>query len=143
MISVKPDGYLQGLILRAALLGETLPGTDQPVQFPDLPFITGHTPVTLLDENLDKHISVNNPGMQIRVLTQNDIRAQAALEGDTVYLHFQPPGVQENTIYLSLQAEIISSHPDKQRLGLSGMRVGFRKVNGHWEVVDGPVYYAA
>jgi hypothetical protein len=136
-------GYLQGLILRAALLGEALPGTDQRIHIPDLPIINEHKPVILLDENLEAHISFNSLSILIRVLSKDEVRAQTVLEGDTVYLHFQPPQFQEGTTHLSLQAEIVSSDPSKQRLGLSGMRIGFRKVDDHWDVFDGPIYFAA
>jgi hypothetical protein len=135
-------GYLQALTLRATLLSETLPGTDQPIHFPDLPLITQRKPVILLDDNLAPHTSLNTGSIPIRVLPKDEVLALAALGNDIVYLHFQPPQFQENTIHLSLQAGIFSSDPSKQRLGLSGMRVGFKKENDHWEVFDGPVYFA-
>jgi len=143
MPSAEDISQLQSLLLQAVLLGTPLPGTGQPVRFPDLSFVTRQPSIVLADENLSAPISVAGAPKPVRVLSTDAIRQEAQQHGDVAYLQFAAPQIKDDQVRLTLAARIATANPAYAELGLSSIHVGFRKAGSAWLLVDDPVYSAA
>ena len=125
------------------LLSQSLPGYSQPISFPDLSFVLGHSEIFLVDEHLSGPMSIEGSPKPIRILSNEALLAEAQRHGDISYLRFQPPEVNGDTVRVTLEARIAPSDPNKGILGLSSIHVSFSRVADAWKVADGPVYSAA
>ncbi|MGI2908101.1 hypothetical protein [Tolypothrix sp. VBCCA 56010] len=134
-------GQLQELVLKAILLGQRLPGIDRSVRFPDLPFVLQKSTVTLIDENLANSVSIAEISVPVRNLSQEALLEEAREQGDIAYLRFQPPGIEDNVVRLTLEAKVCPHDSSQPVLGLSGIQVTFQKVSGNWQVVNEPVLF--
>ncbi|MBW4450574.1 MAG: hypothetical protein KME38_28040 [Spirirestis rafaelensis WJT71-NPBG6] len=135
-------GQLQELVLKAILLGQRLPGIDQSVRFPDLPFLLQKSTVTLIDENLANSVSIAEISVPVRILPQEALLEKAHEQGDIAYLRFQPPGIEDNVVRLTLKADICPQDSSQPVLGLSGIQVTFQKISGNWQVVNEPILFS-
>jgi len=133
---------LQQMVLRSALAGEPLPGTGEAVRLPDLQFVTHDGKVLLSDEDLSGRPSVSGAGTPLRIISSSTIAREAKSAQDLAYLRFQPVQVDEEGVSVTLSGEMAAS-PGRRSLGLSSVRVKFRKVDGQWEAVGGPVASAS
>ncbi len=143
--STPPDealGQLQQTLLQAVLSREFLPGGRQPVEMPDLSFVLRQPTVLLSNENLARSISLEGLPLPVRVLSQQDVVEQARQSGDLAYLRFQPAQQEDDTVRLTLEARIVPQDPSLHALGLSGIQAKFRRVEGEWETVDEPNFFA-
>ena len=131
---------LQKTLLKAALLGETLPGGSRPLRLSDLDFILRHEHIYLSDENLAGDISVEGLPKPLRVMSREELQKQAEAEGDLAYLHFRPAEAVGGGVRLTLEGKLAAS---AQPLGLSSVQVKFRDAGGHWESFDDPVAMAS
>jgi len=144
--SIMPDevlGQLQELFLKAVLLGQKLPGLNQVVQFPDLPFLLQESTVNLIDENLANSVSITKITVPVRILSQEALLEEAHEEGDIAYLRFQPPEMEDSTVRLTLEARIFPQNPNQPVLGLSGIQVTFHRILGIWQVVNEPILFSS
>ena len=142
VVSDEVLGQLQELLLKAVLLGQKLPGLNQVVQFPDLPFLLQESTVTLIDENLANSVTITKITVSVRILSQEALLEEAHEEGDIAYLRFQPPEMEDNTVRLTLEARICPQNPNQPVLGLSGIQVTFHRILGIWQVVDEPILFS-
>lgn len=142
-LSQEEIGELQGILLTAILSSQPLPGTDKPVNFPDLAMILAQANVTLADENLGGDVQVKGSPKAVQILSSDELREQARTGGDLTYLHFQPPEVGDDTVGLTLEGRIIPRNPDQRALGLSTIQIRFHKVGGHWLVQGDPMFSAS
>ena len=132
---------LKEMVLNAVINQETLPGSDQPVMFPDLPLLLDQSAFYLLD----KHIK--NPGFVKRLnkpvlLTSNDFLAQEATKkGKLLYLQVQEKEPGNNTVVLTVESRVMSS--DKQSYTLSSMQFRLQKIKNEWRVVEHPTSMSA
>jgi hypothetical protein len=134
---------LQESLMRAVLLGQCLPGSDQPVKFPDITFISRQTSVVVADENLAGPISIGELSIPIRVLSREALMQEARVQGDVFFFQFRPPEIEDNEIQLALELRIAAKDPSHRPLGLSGIIARFRNLAGKWEIVDEPTFFAA
>lgn len=137
----KDLGILQEKLLRAVVFSETLPGGDQPLLFPDLHFILSQEIIFLSEDNLASTFNIAEFQMPMRVMSQSDLQQKASLQGDLVYLRFQPPAVEENIVRLTLEMKLIPRNPDQQVLGFGGVQARFQK-NSRWEIIEEPILFA-
>ena len=143
--SIMPDevlGQLQELLLKAVLLGQKLPGLNQVVQFPDLPFLLQESTVTLIDENLANSVSAEGVLVPVRILSLEALLKEAHAQGNIAYLRFQPLEIEDDTVRLTLEAKICTHDPNQPILGLSGIQVTFQRISGDWQVVNEPVLFS-
>lgn len=133
---------LQELIVKAILLGQSLPGCTQAIRFPDLSFILNQPIIFLVDENLFGYIAIEESPRPIRILSVEDLRQECQNRGDIAYLQFQPSEVRDDEVQVTLVARIATSDPNKQTLGLSDIHVKFVKVADEWKVMEEPVFSA-
>jgi len=135
-------GHLQETLLRAVLSRESLPGGGQPVDLPDLPFVLRQPAVFLSNENLAGSLSLEALPVPVHILSQEDMVEEARESGDRAYLHFQRTQEEGDAVRVTLEAKIIPQDPGQHALGLSGVQVKFRKVDGQWVTVEDPRFLA-
>ena len=144
--SLPPDkilAHLQETLLVAVLSGQSLPGSDNPIRFPDLSFVLQQPKILLLDENLAGSISLKDSPVPVRIISRDDLQKEAHAEGDRAYLHFRPPQGSADSVRLTLEASIATQNPAQRTLGLSSMNVSFQKVGNRWQVGDEPAMLAS
>ena len=124
------------------LLGRPLPGKEQPLSFPDLGFLLRQDVIPLLDENLATGVALPASPRPLRVVSSAEV-LELAREEDVAYLAFQPAQIEDDRVTLTLAALMASASPDRRPLGLSAVRVTFRRGEAGWEVVGEPVMSAA
>jgi hypothetical protein len=134
---------LQELLLKDVLSKQQMPGTAQPVWFPDLPFIFRESAVMLINENLAHSISIEELSVPVRILSQETLLEEARTHGDIAYLRFQPLKVEDDIVQLTLEAKICPRNLGQLTLGLSGVRVMFQKVSDKWQVVGEPIIFSS
>jgi len=142
VVSDEVLGQLQELLLNAILLGQELPGIDQSVRFPDLPFLLRESTVTLIDENLANSVSAEEILVPVRILSLEALLEEAHAQGDIAYLRFQPLEIEGDTVRLTLEAKVCPHDPNQSVLGLSGIQVTFQKVSGNWQVAKEPILFS-
>jgi hypothetical protein len=143
--STLPDevlGHLQETLLRAVLSRGSLPGGRRPVEFPDLSFVLRQPTVLLSNENLARSVSLEGSPVPVRVLSQEAIVEEARERGDTAYLRFQPAQQEGDAVIVTLEARIAPQDPGVHALGLGGVQVRFQQVDGRWETVNEPRFFA-
>jgi len=126
---------LQETLLSAVLMREALPGSDQPLNFPDFSFIERQPAIYLANENLAGQISIEGLQKPLRILSRDDLQQEARMHGDLTYLYFHPPVKENGAVRLTLEAKIIPQNPEHYALGLSGMQITFHEVDGRWEAI--------
>jgi hypothetical protein len=133
---------LQETLLKAVLLSQPLPGSSQPIVFPDLSFIQHQPTIIVLDENLAGPMLIEEVPTPIRRLRRETLRQEASTQGDITYLSFRPSTLEGNAVQLTLEAKIAPRNLKQRVLGLSGIQAKFEEFEGHWEVVDEPIFFA-
>ena len=131
------------MLLTALLSGQPLPGSDTPMNFPDLPTVVSQPNVIIADENLDQKVEVKASPKPVKILSIDEIREQARTGQNLIYLHFQAPEVGENSVGLTLSAKIMPANPDQHTLGLSTVQIKFKKVGSEWLAESDPMYSAS
>ena len=136
-------GYLQTILIESVLLCHPLPGSDQPVVFPDLSFVTQAQTVLLADENLFMTESFDQLPFTVEILKSEVLRkrVEEQTEENVAYLRFRQPEAENNIILLTLEVRILSKR-HKKSMGLSGMNAKFEKINDKWQLVEEPIFFA-
>jgi hypothetical protein len=130
---------LQEMLLRAVLLGQPLPGYDQPVRIPDLEFITRQPDIYLVDQNLAGPITLPDAPKPLRIVSAETLQQEAQIKGNIAYLQFHVTEAADSSIRLRLETRIATAEPNRGELGLSSIDVTFSKVGNEWRVVDAPI----
>jgi hypothetical protein len=133
---------LQGLLIGAVLRGEILPGGDQPLSFPDLPFVLREPEVFVLDQNLAGPLTVRDAPKPVRVVSIGALREEARPRGEVAYLRFGEAETEDDLVRMTLEALVATEDPDRRPMGLAGMSARFERVNGSWKLVEPPVFMA-
>jgi hypothetical protein len=135
--------YLQELLMRAVITGQSLPGMNRPLRFPDLGFIMRQSAIYLSDENLGGPISLEGSPLPLRILSRESLVKEArARNQDIAYLAVSYRALDENMLQLTLEGRITPHDSKQPQLGLSSVHLVFRKVAGKWEVVGEPSFSA-
>jgi hypothetical protein len=140
---VEEIGRLQSMILDAVLSGRPLPGSAEPIRFPDFSFVLREPEALVLNKNLAPGFSLPSGSKPARIISPAEIEAQAELRGEVAFLQFQPPGIATDEVDFTLEARIARKAPRHEILGLSSCHVKFRKVAGEWQATGEPIYLAA
>lgn len=133
-------GELQGLLLRAVLRGEPLPGGHEPVRFPDLRFVLAGPEVLVLDENLARPPEVEDFPKPVRVVGGEDLRDERP-DDDVTYLRFGPAEEADDIVRINLEARI-RPREGRQALGLGGLQARFQRVGSSWQLAEPPEFFA-
>jgi len=129
---------MQQLLLRSVLAGDPLPGSGETVRLADLAFATRDGKVLLSDADLGGRPSVPGASTPIRIVTPASAAREAKDDQALAYLRFHPPQIDADGVWLMLSGEM-AAPGGAGTMGLSSVRVKFRKVDGAWEAVGGPV----
>lgn len=141
--SRKTVAHLQDVLLKAALLNQTLPGSSRPLRLSDLSFILRHPHIYLSDANLAGKISDEGLPKPLRVVSQEELQKLARDEGDVAYLQFRAPEqLDDGAIRLTLEGKLVTQDPGQHPMGLSSIQVKFRKAGDLWESTDEPIALA-
>src|SRR5215207_9189274 len=124
---------LQEMLLRAVLLGQPLPGYDQPVKLPDLEFITRQPDIYLVDQNLAGPITLPESPKPLQIVSIETLK-QKAQKGNIAYLQFHVTEATDSLIRLRLEARIATGELNRGELGLSSIDVTFSKAGNEWRV---------
>jgi hypothetical protein len=132
---------LQRLLLGAVLRGDMLPGSNEPLRFPDLSFVLAQPEILLVDENLAGVPELDDPPKPIRVVSADELEAER--EGDDlVYLHFGPADERDDGVRIALEARIRSGREARPAMGLGGVLARFERVGSGWQLAEPPQFVA-
>jgi hypothetical protein len=141
-VSSEVVGYLQKIMLNAVIGRSNLPGGDKPVMLPDMEFLLHQFTIIVADENLADPIGIKKSQNHFNILSQDAIQKEASGKIDITFLRFQPPKRVNNSIQLTLELKMAPHDPNQHVLGLSGLSVKFQEIDGKWEIVDEPLFFA-
>ena len=142
VITPESISNLQELLLRAILVGGTLPGHPEPIDFPDLHLLMRKPEIYLAQENLADEVALDELGKPLLIMSMPDLENLARQRGNTPYLAFLPPVESENEVQLTLVARIAPQAASTEPLGLGGVQITFSDSQGAWAVSKEPVYVA-
>ena len=131
------------MVVRAAVQGLPLPGTDRPVRFPDLAFIMRHRAIFLMDDNLPEPLSLENSPKPLVILSLASLKEEVRKDGDIAYLQFGPPTFKANVLQLTLSGRLLRNDGFLSSLGLSDIHVKFQKIGEKWWAVSPPSFSTA
>jgi hypothetical protein len=126
---------LQETLLTAVLMHKPLPGSDQPLNFPDFSFIERQPVIYVVNENLAGPISIEGLPKPLHILSRDDLQQEARKHGDLTYFYFHPLAKENSAVRLTLEAKLIPQNPEHYALGLGGIQVTFHEVDGRWEAL--------
>jgi hypothetical protein len=132
---------LQKLLLGAVLRGDTLPGSGEPLRFPDLGFVLAQPEIVVVDENLAGVPELDDPPKPIRVVDRGSLEAERQ-RGDLVYLRFGPADESGDGVRISLEARIRSGPEARPAMGLGGVQARFERVGSSWQLAEPPQFVA-
>jgi hypothetical protein len=133
---------LRATMLRAVLAQQPLPGSERPISFPDLAFITSAPRLLIVDDNLSAQFDPGELGRPVEVVIQAEVRARAEREGDLAYVYYQPAEWLNERVRIAIEVRMAPTQPDLRPLGLGGISATFAQTDGDWIVVDGPTVMA-
>jgi hypothetical protein len=128
---------LQAAVLRAALEGKPLPGSDRPFHFPDLALLQQQDSIYVAGEGNAARAKAAAPSKPVRFVSPKSVPER------TPYLRFGRARLGADSVELTLEGRIASQDPKQPSLGLSGVRVSFRRVRGKWVLAGDPVVFAS
>lgn len=134
---------LQESMVKAVLLGQPLPGHDQPIRIPDLEFLTRQEFIYLADSSLASGFDLQGLPKPLKIMPAETLRQEAQQRGDIAYLQFHVNEATDTAVNLRLETRIASSDPQRGELGLSSVQVKFSKQGDEWKAGDAPLYSAA
>jgi hypothetical protein len=134
---------LQQSMVKAVLLGQPLPGHDQPIRLADLEFVTRQPFIYLVDTNLASGFDLQGLPKPLKIASPETLRQEAQQGAEIAYLQFHVNEASESVIDLRLETRIASSDSQRGELGLSSVQVKFSKQGDEWKAGDSPLYSAA
>jgi hypothetical protein len=134
---------LQSVMLESVLTGQPLPGSIDPLWFPDLAWVTEAPSVLVSAENIPDPEPFSSITGNVIVTPEAEIRDVAKQEGDRTYVHFTPPETSEGRIRLTMEVRMAPTEPDLLTLGLGGITATFVESNGSWVVGEPPAAFAS
>lgn len=133
---------LQSVMLESVLSRQPLPGSSDPVWFPDLAWITEAPSVLVSAENVPDPEPLTSVRGNVIVSPEAEIRDVAKREGDRTFVHFTPPETSAGSIRLTMEVRMAPTEPDLLTLGLGGITATFVESNGEWTVTEPPAAFA-
>jgi hypothetical protein len=132
---------LQRLLLGAVLRGDTLPGSGEPLRFPDLGFVLAQPEILVVNENLAGVPELDDPPKPIRVVDRSALEAERRGD-DLVYLRFGPAEERDDGVRITLEARIRSGSQARAAMGLGGVLARFERVGSSWQLAEPPQFVA-
>lgn len=125
MVDDRTLGVLQDLLLEHVLTSAALPGRALPLSFPDLAYVVQSDERLLLGDGYS--------GASEHVTVVDSIAARA-VNGQTGFLHFEPP--QEQGGHVTLRLRVLLTFPDVDPLPLGELVATFARKGTGWTTVE-------
>lgn len=125
MVDDRTLGVLQDLLLECSLTSVALPGRSAPLSFPDLAYVVRADERLLLADGYH--------GASELVTVVESIAAHAA-DGQTGFLHFEPP--QAHGDHVTLRLRVLLAFPDVEPLPLGELVASFAPEGTGWTTVE-------
>lgn len=134
-------GYLQEIVLSAALLGERLPGTRRPLSSVCGCWRRHDQPVRVLTSNLARSLRIDHLPGRVRALTPEQLSGEAGERdgGEVCFVSFQPAVCQTNRVQIMLEvgAARYEGWGWRQR-ELCSIEAEFQDQDGRWVATREP-----
>ncbi|HEX2282952.1 MAG TPA: hypothetical protein VHG52_14435, partial [Thermomicrobiales bacterium] len=130
--------YLQEVLLKAAALGQRLPGLQQPIVLPLHCRLRTGSSHPFLTEHLSPALNLNDVPAMLRPMSANEYRAAYPGGADVRYLTFQPPDISPGRIRLVISALRGRPDGDPPPDEVGNLQAEFRLADGRWEAAGMP-----
>lgn len=137
-ISDKELSQLKEEVLKAIVNNQPLPGSINPLTFPDLNFVLNQPDVYLKDTDVKNTVHIKNLNKSVQVVSEEILKQVADKIGKVIYLQFQTTELEKDNFMLSLEAKVLSSALNYRKMNLSNMQMKFQKVGNDWKIIDQP-----
>jgi hypothetical protein len=130
--------HLQEIVLKAAILGQRLPGLQKPIIIPFSRLFRHDAAHPLLLDNLSPALNLNNVPEVLRPMSAAEYLSRAPRNPGDWYLMFQPPDISPSRIRLvisALRGEPGSKPPPVE---IGNLQAEFHFSGGRWEAVTMP-----
>lgn len=138
IISDKELSQLKEKVIKAIVNNQPVPGSSNPLSFPDLNFVLSQPDIFLNDINVKSAVPIEKLNKSIQIVSEERLKQIADKFGKVIYLQFQTTELEKGDLVLSLEAKVISSPPDYRKMNLTSMQMKFQKVGNDWKMIDQP-----
>ena len=123
---------LKEMVLRAVLNKEALPGSDQPLMFPDLALLFSQPEIYLADNDIRDLAHLKPLDKRVRIVNEEFLKEEARKNGQVYFLVI---GVkEEGSVMISIELKVMASS-DMQAYVLSSMLLKMESVDGRWKSI--------
>lgn len=130
--------HLQEVMLKAAALGQRLPGLQQPIILPFGCQLRSGSSHPLLTDNLSPAFNLDDVPSVLRPMSSAEYRSEFPGDAGSYYLSFQPPGVSPRRIRLVISALRGSPGGDPPPREVGNLQAEFHYADGRWIAVGMP-----
>ena len=130
--------YLQEVLLKAAAMGQRLPGLLKPILLPFDCQLRSGSPKKLLTDNLSRAFDLNDLPSTLQPLTTDEYRSDLETGTDIDYLTFQPPDISHNRIRLVISAMRGRPGENSPPREMGNLEAEFHLSDNRWEAVRMP-----
>ena len=139
-------GYLQELMLMAAMLGERLPGTRRPLQLLSSGRRLRDIPSNIVRSNLAQSLKLDELPRRLDALSldQLELEEQLLVDGEISFLAFRPAVWRDGRVELSMLIGGMNREDgDWHCREIGHVDSAFHEISGRWAAVSEPHIYLA
>lgn len=133
---------LKEKVLKAVLNNQTIPGSNKPLNFPDLPFVLTQPDIYLVDDTVRNTITIDKINKPVQVVAQEFLNQKTSESGKIAFFKFSTKKSGKDNLILSLETKLVSSS-DHRISSLTSMQLKFQKVGKEWKMIDEPTSLSA
>ena len=137
-ISGEELSELKESVLKATLNNKPLPGSNQPLAFPDLPFILTQPGIYVVDHDIKHSIPLEEIHKTVQVLSEDVLPEKAGESGKVIYFQFRTANQEKDNLSLTLEAKTFFS-ADRRKQILTSVQMQFKRLGNEWKIVDDPI----
>lgn len=139
-------GYLQELVLSAALLGERLPGARRPVRLGGKGKTLRGLPTRILSANLASSLKLDDLPRRLEAISADQLVPSEllAFEDEIGFLAFRPASWKSSSVELSMVIATVRGDQESWQCREVGhIDATFRQIDGRWSTFGEPHVYIA
>ncbi len=134
---------LQRTMLTAALLGQRLPGSKQPLLCPGVSQLLKQQTIYIAEENLSSDFSTENLPRPAQIVNRDELVSMArAGSGPVHYLQFDPVEYEHRVIRITMESTSAVVNSPLRLTSLGGVQGTFQETDEGWRAVREPIIYA-
>lgn len=137
-------GYLQELVLTAAMLGERLPGTRRPLQLLASGRAIRDLPLKIARSNLAQSLKLDELPRKLELLSIEELKIEEQLlvDEEISFLAFRPAIWRDNRVELSMVIGGMNREEGDWRCREIGhVDTAFHELSGRWAAISEPHIY--